>query len=85
MYAGRDTSINEGRPELYAAAFRDFGADVETLPADEAAARLRARPELTVPLAAALDDWARKVRKHAPIRRNGSGHWPPSSIRTPGA
>jgi serine/threonine protein kinase/Flp pilus assembly protein TadD len=41
----------------YAAAFRDYGIDVEALPAAEAAARIRARgvaPEL----AAALDDWA---------------------------
>jgi tetratricopeptide (TPR) repeat protein len=41
----------------YALAFREYGVDVEALPAAEAVARLQARPALAVPLAAALDDW----------------------------
>jgi eukaryotic-like serine/threonine-protein kinase len=62
----RGMASNEGGPDLYAAAFRDFGVDVETLPAEEAAARLRARPAVAIPLAAALDDWAGKVRPRDP-------------------
>jgi tetratricopeptide (TPR) repeat protein len=41
----------------YAAAFRDFGIDVETLEPDEAANRIEARA-IVEELAAALDDWA---------------------------
>src|SRR5262249_57945331 len=63
---GGGASFDEGRPHLYAAAFRDFGVDVEALPEEEAAARLRARPSLAVALAAALDDWARTARRQAP-------------------
>src|SRR5262249_28955594 len=44
----------DGLPDLYAAAFRDFGVDVEALPVEEASARLRARPALAVALSAAL-------------------------------
>src|SRR5262249_19765354 len=65
-YVGRGMSNYEGGLDLYPSAFRDFGVDVETLPPAEAAARLRARPSLAVALAAALDDWARKVRRRAP-------------------
>src|SRR5262245_3840732 len=62
----RGMLVAEGRPHLYAAAFRDFGVDVETLPAEEAAARLRARPAVAVALAAGLDDWAGRVRRRDP-------------------
>src|SRR5262249_5880194 len=41
-----------------AAAFREYGVEVEALSPDEAAARLRARPTVAVPLAQALDSWA---------------------------
>src|SRR5262249_40204270 len=37
----RGMTYNVGRPHLYATAFRDFGVDVERLPAEEATARLR--------------------------------------------
>jgi tetratricopeptide (TPR) repeat protein len=47
----------------YAAAFRDYGVDVEALPAEEAAAWLRERPAVAVPLAQALDDWANHRRR----------------------
>jgi serine/threonine-protein kinase len=40
----------------YAAAFREYGIDVETLTTAEAAARVRQRP-IRLQLAAALDDW----------------------------
>jgi tetratricopeptide (TPR) repeat protein len=42
----------------YALAFRDYGVDVEALPAEEAVARLQAKAALAVPVAAALEDWA---------------------------
>jgi serine/threonine protein kinase/Tfp pilus assembly protein PilF len=42
----------------YAQAFADYGIDVLGLPVEEAAARIRARVGVAVPLAAALDDWA---------------------------
>jgi tetratricopeptide (TPR) repeat protein len=51
----------------YATAFRDYGIDLEALPTPEAAARLRARPALTLPVAAALDHWVdarRNLREH---------------------
>src|SRR5262249_12070533 len=41
----------------YARAFREYGVDVEALPADEAVARLQGRPALAAALAATLDDW----------------------------
>jgi tetratricopeptide (TPR) repeat protein len=50
----RDTATAAGR---YAAAFRDYGVDLENLPADQAATQLRSRPAISGPLAAALDDW----------------------------
>jgi serine/threonine-protein kinase len=53
---------NAGAARDYARAFRDYGVDIETLPADEAVARLRARPALTVPIASALDDWVEARR-----------------------
>jgi tetratricopeptide (TPR) repeat protein len=48
---------NSGTVRDYAGAFRDYGVDAETLPADEAIARLQANPALAVPVAGALDDW----------------------------
>jgi tetratricopeptide (TPR) repeat protein len=53
---------NAGAARDYARAFRDHGMDIEALPADEAVARLRARPALMVPIAAALDDWVEARR-----------------------
>jgi serine/threonine protein kinase len=61
--AERGASLSGDHPRLYAAAFRDFGVDVETLPAGESAARLRALPGVAIALAAALDDWARVGRR----------------------
>jgi tetratricopeptide (TPR) repeat protein len=46
-----------GAARDYAVAFRDYGVDVEALPVEEAVARLRRKPALAVPIAAALDDW----------------------------
>jgi serine/threonine protein kinase/tetratricopeptide (TPR) repeat protein len=48
---------NRGAVEGYRQAFRDYGVDVESLPAEAAMAALRTRPFLVVPIAAALDDW----------------------------
>src|SRR5262249_7799890 len=56
----------EDHLRLYAAAFRDFGVDVEALPAEESAARLRARPAVAIALAVALDDWARTGYRRDP-------------------
>ena len=43
----------------YLGAFREAGMDVEALPVDEAARRIRARPPgVAIALATALDDWA---------------------------
>jgi tetratricopeptide (TPR) repeat protein/cell division protein FtsB len=43
---------------LYAAAFRDYGVDLETLSAEEAATRLSSRSGIVGRLAAGLDQWA---------------------------
>ena len=43
----------------YAAAFREFGVDVDALPADEAAKGLRSQAGVLPALIVALDDWAR--------------------------
>jgi len=41
----------------YARAFREFGVDVDELPVETSIDRLKARPALTVALAASLDHW----------------------------
>src|SRR5262249_6993931 len=46
----------------YADAFREYGVDVEALPASEAADRLRPSGAVAAPIAAALDDWAQQTR-----------------------
>jgi serine/threonine protein kinase/Tfp pilus assembly protein PilF len=53
---------NAGAARDYAQAFRDYAVDIEALPADESVARLRTRPALTLPIAAALDDWVEARR-----------------------
>jgi serine/threonine protein kinase/Flp pilus assembly protein TadD len=52
---------DEGADRRYAAAFHNYGMDVETLDPSEAARRIAARA-IRVELAAALDDWARTRR-----------------------
>jgi tetratricopeptide (TPR) repeat protein len=47
----------------YAVAFRDYGVDVEALPAEEAVARLQTKPALAVVVAAALDHWVETRRQ----------------------
>ncbi len=47
----------------YAAAFRQYGVDVDVLPADEAAAWLRSRAGVLPALIVALDEWARCRRE----------------------
>jgi superkiller protein 3 len=46
-----------GASRAYAQAFRDYGMDMESLPVEEASARLRGNSALAAPVAAALDDW----------------------------
>jgi tetratricopeptide (TPR) repeat protein len=48
----------EAADRAYAVVFREHGMDVERLPAEKAAERIRSRPGVAVALAAALDDWA---------------------------
>ena len=43
----------------YAAAFHEFGVEVDALPADESAGGLRSHPEVLPALIVALDEWAR--------------------------
>src|SRR5262249_13829644 len=58
------TEIKKSSPDWdamdkgYARAFADYGIDVLTLPVEEAAARIRARDRLAIPLALTLDEWA---------------------------
>jgi Tfp pilus assembly protein PilF len=50
--------------EQFASAFRDWGLDVDVMPAAEAAARLKARPAVVVTgVIAALDEWADERRQ----------------------
>jgi tetratricopeptide (TPR) repeat protein len=49
----------------YTRAFRDYGVDVEELAVETSIDRLKARPALAIPLAAALDDWV-YVRRQVP-------------------
>ena len=61
-----------GAAEEFAAAFRDYGIPVLDLPTDQAAAALRSKPDLLVPCAVALDDWAgsfNQLRRGAEARR----------------
>jgi serine/threonine-protein kinase len=64
---------HRGAVRDYAAAFRDYGVDVESLPAEEAVARLRSKPALAVRVAAALEDWVSSRR----ILREGEAAWKP--------
>jgi serine/threonine-protein kinase len=53
--------------EQFAAAFRDWGLDVDATPIEEAVARLKARPPAVVAEAvAALDEWAAECRPQSP-------------------
>jgi tetratricopeptide (TPR) repeat protein len=56
--------------ELFAAAFRDWGLDVDVTPTDQAAARLKARPRPVVTeVVAALDDWTSERQRQGPARQ----------------
>ncbi len=52
-----------GAVRHYAEAFRVYGVDVETLPAEETVAQLQGKPALAVAIATALDDWVEARRK----------------------
>jgi tetratricopeptide (TPR) repeat protein len=58
----------------YARAFRDYGVDVEALPVEASIDRLKVRPALAIPLAAALDDWG-VVRRR--ISDTDAARWKP--------
>jgi hypothetical protein len=47
-----------GADREYARAFHEYGVDLETLAIEESINRLKARPALSMPLAATLQDWA---------------------------
>src|SRR5262245_31041144 len=47
-----------GANREYARAFRDHGVDVDELAVETSIDRLKARPALAIPLAAALDEWS---------------------------
>ncbi len=59
---------NAGADREYARAFRNYGVDVEELAVETAVERLRARPAIAIPVAAALQDWANLRR---PITSDG--------------
>jgi hypothetical protein len=71
--AAQNRSLVKGVAEDYGRAFREYGVDVETLPADEAVARLQARPALVVPVAASLDDWVDALRFQGKPPSNWNG------------
>ncbi len=48
---------NTGADRDYVRSFREYGVDIDELPVETSIDRLKARPALTVALAAALDDW----------------------------
>jgi superkiller protein 3 len=58
-------SNSPGAPPRYTEAFREYGLDVEALPADQAAGRVRQAP-IREELVAALDDWARCLPSSGP-------------------
>jgi serine/threonine protein kinase/tetratricopeptide (TPR) repeat protein len=47
-----------GADREYARSFREYGVNVDELPVETVMERLKARPALAIPVAAALDDWA---------------------------
>jgi hypothetical protein len=58
-----DGKIDTAGSDLeYARAFRDYGVDVEALPIETSIDRLKTRPALAIPLAAALDKWSLGLR-----------------------
>lgn len=66
--------LNRAREDAqYAAAFRDYGIDVDALSPAEAGARIAARP-IAIELAAALDHWAFSRRRTKPRRLDEARH-----------
>src|SRR6185369_1276932 len=54
---GHGKANHAGADRDYARAFRDYGVDVEELAVEASIDRLKTRPAVAVPLAAALDNW----------------------------
>jgi serine/threonine protein kinase/tetratricopeptide (TPR) repeat protein len=67
----RVTTAWQDTEPAFARAFRDYGVDIEALPVEASIERLKARPALAIPLAAALDDWAFLRRR--PLRGDAAG------------
>ena len=74
---GRDPEQSESRQKVadYAAAFCDFGLDLESLAAEEAGRRIR-ETSIAVEVAAVLDDWAKerarlKKQEGVPFKKLG--------------
>jgi serine/threonine protein kinase/Flp pilus assembly protein TadD len=63
-----------GADRNYARAFRDYGVDVGALAVETSIDRLKARPALVIPLAAALDDWV-LVRRN--VSEKDAARWKP--------
>src|SRR5262249_10175054 len=61
-----------GEGGYYPRAFRDYGVDVVDLPVEESIQRLKARPALAIPLAAALDEWAFQSRDEWAFQSRGA-------------
>lgn len=61
------------RDQDYARAFRDYGVDVDELTVEASIQRLKARPALAIPLAAALDAWVFLRRQHTPAKKEIGG------------
>jgi serine/threonine protein kinase/Tfp pilus assembly protein PilF len=53
---------NASTARRYGAAFREYGVEVESLRAEQAAEQLRSHPAILVPLVAALDDWSQRSK-----------------------
>jgi tetratricopeptide (TPR) repeat protein len=67
-----EAPVGAERDRDYARAFRDYGVDVEELAVEASIERLRARPALAIPLAAALDHW---VYRRRPLPQGDAAGW----------
>jgi tetratricopeptide (TPR) repeat protein len=60
---------------VYAQAFRDYGVDIDQLAVEASIDRLKARPALAIPLAAALDQWVTARREVAAAEADWQRLW----------
>jgi tetratricopeptide (TPR) repeat protein len=82
--ASEDSAALAGTDDAYAQSFREYGVDIDELPVETSIDRLKESRELTVALAAALDDWTfvrRKISKddwtfvRRQVSEAGVGRW----------